>query len=77
MRINQRTELTKKLQRDDSTSTYIKAICFCYSVELAVPQPNSVQLTVAAVTPPAEHAARQAAEAADALAGEAIVRPLQ
>jgi hypothetical protein len=32
-----------------------------------------MQRTVAAVTPPAEHAARQAAEAADALAGEAGV----
>jgi len=34
-----------------------------------------IQLTAAAVTPPAEHAARQAAEAADALAGEAGIIP--
>ena len=35
-----------------------------------------IQLTAAAVTPPAEHAARRPAEAADAAAADADVRPL-
>jgi hypothetical protein len=35
-----------------------------------------MQLTAAAVTPPAEHAARRPAGAADAAAADAGVRPL-